>query len=308
MGLINRAVTTAEFGSLKYAAGINPATGKIKDEFKAGYTRALAKGVKRVAAAAGVEAVQETVQTAAEILNTTYDTAKYKDKTMSEILDEKASELLTGTIGGFFGGGMIATPGAAKSTLSGMLDTKASNAADKAEAQYIQNIVNEGIGDLYTEDKTTLLREEERRQGSVKSARDFLKSNRISDKMTPDEIIAVSVGNKATADIVRNAEKEAIEKSGAVDLLYPDDKAYKSAAKKMGIDVTSGLTEDIKQQVKTNTVNYLVNNVLQGKSLESSLPTPTNEAGALAKTNILNSYERQRVGYAGRIQETLDSC
>ena len=150
MGIINRVLTAGEFGAAKYAVGINPATGRVRDEFKAGYMRAIGGAAKSIAAAAGVETVQETLQTAGEILNTTYDTAKYKGKTMSEILSEKSSELLVGTVGGFAGGGILATPRAALGASKQILQTRAKAVGDRAVQEHVQNLANDDFNWSWT--------------------------------------------------------------------------------------------------------------------------------------------------------------
>ena len=46
--------------------------------------------------------------------------------------------------------------------------------------------------------------------------------------------------------------------------------------------------------------------IINGKSLEEALPAPTNKTEELTLNNVLTTYNNNRVGYAGRIQETLD--
>ena len=65
--------------------------------------------------------------------------------------------------------------------------------------------------------------------------------------MSPDEIIAVARNNRATLGVVHNAEKEAVKQSGALDLILPTDEDYAAHAESMGLDVSNGITAEIKR-------------------------------------------------------------
>ena len=98
---VNRLLSAMEVGALKMetkVADINPS------KFSKVLEKVSKSTVGHIAKSVGVEAAQETVDGIGEQINQKYNSDKYKDRTLGELLSETSAEIITGTFAGGAGG------------------------------------------------------------------------------------------------------------------------------------------------------------------------------------------------------------
>lgn len=118
MGVMARVASAAEVGSMKLSFGIKDGIKQVTESTKAGIWNGLVKAGAQYGKSMPVEALQETFDGIVEAIATKEGAAKYEGKTLTELLQGESDKILTGSIFGAAGGGLMSTPKALKDVTS----------------------------------------------------------------------------------------------------------------------------------------------------------------------------------------------
>ena len=135
MAVMARAASAAEVGSMKLSFGVKDGIKALTEDTKKTLWNGLKKAAGHFGTSIPVEGVQETFDGIVETIATQEGASKYEGKTLSELLEAESSKILTGTVIGIAGGGLMATPKGVKEVASPIMTGASEKVADLKAAR-----------------------------------------------------------------------------------------------------------------------------------------------------------------------------